>query len=98
MIPTIDPKVRFVGSSYLRGLNSEQLRQLTGAVVVQDSGDQPLVVIVPYETYLALQQAVRVNMEVRAFEGLMTKDQALSAANSEPPARELLVELDGEDG
>lgn len=70
MIPTIDPKVRHVGSSYLRGLNSDQLRQLEGAVVVQDSGDQPLVVIVPYETYLKLQETavVSAEMDIEGFD------------------------------
>lgn len=51
----IDPRVKFVGSSYLRGLNTEALRALAGALVVQDAEAEPLVVIVPYETYLKLQ-------------------------------------------
>lgn len=46
-----------MGSSYLRTLNLEGLRELTGAVVVQD-GEKPLVVVLPYETYLTVQEAI----------------------------------------
>lgn len=58
MIPTIDPRVKYVGASHLRRLNSEQLRQLTGAIVVQDSSDNPLVVIIPYQTYLSVMLVI----------------------------------------
>ena len=67
MIPIIDPRVKYVGASYLRKFNSTQLRQLDGVIVVRDNSE-PLAVIVPYETYLVLQQTVRVNMGVGAFE------------------------------
>lgn len=56
MIPTIDPKVRYVGTTYLRGLNAETLKSFEGAVVVQDGESEPLVVIVPYATYLKMQE------------------------------------------
>lgn len=54
-IPVIDPNVRHVGTSYLRTLNSEKLRQLEGAIVVRDN-EEPLAVIVSWETFIALQQ------------------------------------------
>lgn len=55
MIPTIDPNVRHVGTSYLRTLNSEKLRGLEGAIVVRDN-EEPLVVIVAYQTFIDLQE------------------------------------------
>jgi hypothetical protein len=55
MIPKIDPRVRYVGTSYLRKLNAETLRELDGAIVVRDN-DEPLAVIVSYQTYLAMQK------------------------------------------
>lgn len=73
MIPTIDPNVRYVGSSWLRGLNVETMKSLTGAVVVQDGDATAMIVILPYETYLAIQQAIKVNMEVGAFERATTR-------------------------
>lgn len=57
MIPRIDPQVKYVGTTYLRTLNSDRLRELTGAVVVQAENSDPLAVILPYETYLKLQGA-----------------------------------------
>lgn len=92
MIPTIDPKVRYVGSSHLRGMNIEQLRQLTGAVVVQDSGDQPLVVIVPYQTYLKLQLAAQAAADLP--DGAEWRELMTSEGKSVAPAKELLIELD----
>ena len=86
MIPTIDPRVKYVGASHLRKLNSTALRSIDGVIVVRDNSE-PLVVIVPYGTYLALQSAVRVHMEVRAVErGEMFRNEF--------PTRELSVELD----
>lgn len=55
MIPTIDDAVRYRGASFLRELSTDYLRRLHGAVVIQDAEALPLVVIVPYETYLELQ-------------------------------------------
>lgn len=57
MIPTVDPQVKYVGSSWLRGLNAEAMKALSGAVVVQDGDAEPMVVILPYETYLRIQEA-----------------------------------------
>ena len=58
MIPKIDPDVKYMGSSKLRGLTSRLLRELTGAIVVQSAGAEPLAVILPYESYIRLQSAV----------------------------------------
>ena len=57
MIPRIDPDVRYIGSSKLRELTAIELRALTGAIVVQGANNTPLVVILPYETYLRIQDA-----------------------------------------
>ena len=59
MIPKIDPDVKYVGSSKLRGLTSRLLRDLTGAIVVQSASAEPLVVIVPYQTYLNMQKTAQ---------------------------------------
>lgn len=58
MIPTIDPQVKYLGTSYLRTLNSETMKAMEGAVVIQDADAQPLVVIVPYSTYIRMQEEV----------------------------------------
>src|SRR6185295_15800678 len=56
-IPRIDPNVKYKGTSYLRELNAETLRALEGAIVIQGTDLEPLAVIVPMETYLAMQAA-----------------------------------------
>lgn len=58
MIPKIDPDVKYIGSSRLRGLTSRLLRELTGAIVVQSASAEPLAVILPYETYLKMQESL----------------------------------------
>ena len=58
MIPRIDPDVKYVGPSKLRELNTDALRALTGAIVVQGANLEPLAVILPYETYLKMQKAI----------------------------------------
>lgn len=55
MIPTIDPQVKHVGVSYLRRLNANNLRDLSGAIVLCENSE-PLAVIVSVETYFRLQQ------------------------------------------
>jgi hypothetical protein len=54
--PYIDPDVHFVGVSKLRGFTADRLRTLTGAYVFQDANDCPLCVLLPYATYLAMQE------------------------------------------
>ena len=57
VIPVIDPNVKYCGVSELRKLNSERLRTLTGALVIQDNGE-PLAVIISYETFLTVQRSI----------------------------------------
>lgn len=68
MIPKIDPDVKYIGSSKLRDLTATELRALTGAIVVTGAQNTPLAVILPYETYMALQNTVRIAMQVRSVE------------------------------
>jgi hypothetical protein len=53
-IPRIDPKVKHVGVSKLRKLNSDDLRNFEDTLVLQDN-DTPLAVLLRYENYLMLQ-------------------------------------------
>lgn len=62
MVPYIDPNVRHCGVSELRKLNAAKLKDMQGAVVIQDNGE-PVAVIVSYETFLAIQSGVK---EVKA--------------------------------
>lgn len=57
MIPRIDPKVRHVGVSKLREITRETLYDLKekNSLIVLQSGAEPLAVIVPYETFLLIQ-------------------------------------------
>lgn len=59
MIPHLDPRVKYVGSSWLRGLNMEAMKALSGAYVIQDADAEPVVVILPYQTYLKIQEVAR---------------------------------------
>jgi hypothetical protein len=54
-IPRIDPSVKYKGTSYLRELNSETLKELEGAIVIQGTNLEPLAVIVSMRTYLRMQ-------------------------------------------
>jgi hypothetical protein len=53
-IPRIDPKVKHVGVSKLRKLNSNDLRNTKETLVLQEN-DTPLAVLLKYENYLILQ-------------------------------------------
>ena len=53
-IPRVDPNVKYCGVSELRKLNSQRLRELPSALVVQDSGE-PIAVIVSFEMFLHIQ-------------------------------------------
>jgi hypothetical protein len=52
--PFVDPNVKYVGVSKLRGLNSDKLRETTDTFVIQDN-DQPLAVLLTYDKFLAMQ-------------------------------------------
>lgn len=53
--PTIDPTVIYRGTSYLRKLDIQALREFKGALVVQDTDSEPLVVVIRYDMYLHIQ-------------------------------------------
>lgn len=60
VLPVIDERVEYRGTSYLRQLTSEALRDLDIVVVVQDgAGAERLAVLVPYDQFIALQRAAR---------------------------------------
>jgi len=54
-IPIIDPSVKHVGVSKLRGLNAAKLKENDQTLVIQDN-DNPLAVLLSYEKYLIIQQ------------------------------------------
>lgn len=54
-IPIIDPSVKHVGVSKLRGMTSGKLKQTEETLVIQEH-DTPLAVLLSYEKYLAIQQ------------------------------------------
>jgi hypothetical protein len=58
-IPTIDPKVKYRGVSELRKLNAERLADLDGLLVIQND-DEPIAVIVPYETFIEMQNRMAI--------------------------------------
>ena len=69
--PVIDPNVKHVGVSKLRGLNATKLRDLDKTLVIQDD-DTPLAVVLSYEQYLDMQQE-RENI-IATLEALFEKD------------------------
>lgn len=60
--PFIDPAVRHVPVSYLRKLNTERLKEERQTLVI-DGFDyrEPLSVIMPYKTFLKMQDAIKEN-------------------------------------
>lgn len=54
-IPRIDPDVQFVGASKLRKLNASTLRDLDKTLVIQDSDNKPLAVVLSYDRFLEIQ-------------------------------------------
>jgi len=54
-IPIIDPSVKYVGVSKLRGMTSDKLKQTEETLVIQEN-DTPLAVLLSYEKYLIIQQ------------------------------------------
>lgn len=64
-VPYIDTSVGHVGVSHLRQMNATGLRALNGIVVVHDSSE-PLAVLVPYETFLAIDDMfAEIDLEYR---------------------------------
>jgi hypothetical protein len=59
-VPYIDPNVKQIPVSYLRQLTKEAMRQQTDTLVVNEfNGNDPLVVILPYKTFLLIQEQIR---------------------------------------
>jgi len=56
--PTIDPNVKHVGVSKLRGLNADKLRETTDTFVIQEN-DKPLAVLLTYDKFLAMQEKIK---------------------------------------
>lgn len=54
-IPHIDPTVRHIGVSKLRGLNAEKLRESEDTYVIEEN-DTPLAVLLTYDKFLAMQE------------------------------------------
>lgn len=54
-IPIIDPSVKHVGVSKLRGLNATKLKESKDTLVIQDN-DKPLAVLLSYDNFLLMQQ------------------------------------------
>lgn len=58
-IPYIDPTVKHVPVSYLRRMNMQTMRDQSDALVVDGfDGEEPLVVILPFKTFLLIQEAL----------------------------------------
>jgi predicted transcriptional regulator len=67
-IPVIDPRVKHIGVSKLRGLSADSLKEktTTDTFVIQEN-DTPLAVLLSYEKFLIIQeqmQAVMNTMEL----------------------------------
>jgi hypothetical protein len=55
-IPILDERIEFRGTSYLRGMTAEALRELDSVIVLQSEGGDRLAVLIGYEEYLVLQK------------------------------------------
>jgi hypothetical protein len=61
-IPTINPNVRYRSVAALKKLLLPDLEAALGSpVVIQDSDSEPLAVLVPWGTYLELQESASAN-------------------------------------
>jgi hypothetical protein len=54
-IPYLDTSVQHVGTSWLRTADADSLLRLTGLVVI-GAGTTPLAVLMPYKTYIKMQE------------------------------------------
>lgn len=62
--PVVDPRTKYVGTSALRTLNTKSITNMSETMVLQDAGDTPIAVIVPYAQYLKMQEAYFASQEV----------------------------------
>jgi len=53
--PFVNPSVRHVGVSKLRELNATKLKENDETLIIQDSDDTPLAVLLSYEQFLIIQ-------------------------------------------
>ena len=77
--PFIDESVEHVGVTRLRAFNSHTLREIRGALVIQD-GDEPLAVLLPYATFLAMQRSL-INTSEQLRAALARGPEARGASN-----------------
>lgn len=77
--PTIDPSVRHIGVSKLRGLNADKLRETEDTFVIQDN-DTPLAVLLTYDKFLAMQEKLKAVANVVDLLSNPAEIQALNAA------------------
>ena len=73
--PHIDPSVRHIGVSKLRGLNADRLRETDETFVIQEN-DRPLAVLLTYEKFLAIQQKLK--SVANLMDMLRDKNEALA--------------------
>lgn len=73
--PHIDPTVKHVGVSKLRGLNADKLRETTDTLVIQEN-DQPLAVLLTYDKFLAMQDEL---MAVERTVAMLSDNAELAA-------------------
>jgi PHD/YefM family antitoxin component YafN of YafNO toxin-antitoxin module len=95
--PHIDPTVKHVGVSKLRGLNAHKLRETTDTFVIQEN-DKPLAVLLTYDKFLAMQEELMA--VARTVEMLSNKSElaALHAAIDDTKAGRVrsLAEIDAD--
>jgi PHD/YefM family antitoxin component YafN of YafNO toxin-antitoxin module len=78
-IPHIDPSVKHIGVSKLRGLNADKLRDTKETFVIQEN-DRPLAVLLTYEKYLAIQERLAAVANVISLLSDPVEVQALKSA------------------
>jgi predicted CopG family antitoxin len=55
-LPNIDPNIKHVGVSKLRGLNASKLKEQTDDTLVIQENDTPLAVLLSYQKFLEIKQ------------------------------------------
>jgi PHD/YefM family antitoxin component YafN of YafNO toxin-antitoxin module len=95
--PHIDPTVKHVGVSKLRGLNANKLRETTDTFVIQEN-EKPLAVLLTYDKFMAMQEEL--NAVARTVEMLCDTGEvsALEAAINDTKAGRVrtLAEIDAD--
>jgi PHD/YefM family antitoxin component YafN of YafNO toxin-antitoxin module len=79
--PFVNPTVRHVGVSKLRELNASKLRENSEeTLVIQDSNDTPLAVLLSYEQFLIIQQQLMAVINTVEMLSDKTEHESLMAA------------------